>query len=777
MSCMILTGNAVLTGDFFHFIILIMQKISGRILLALLFLLTQIAITQAQQKPDGRIDDLISQMTIEEKVGQMTQLTLDMVIKGQPYAPESPATIDPAKLEKAIGKYGVGSILNTASGLQLDRNQWHEIIKAIQDKAMEGRLKIPVLYGIDAIHGANYVKGATLYPQPISVGNTFNRELAKELAAITAYEIKAASMPWNFSPAMDVGRNPEWPRLWESFGEDVYVNAELASATVEGYQGTNPAAFDKVAACLKHFTGYGAAHSGKDRTPAYVPERQLREYYLPAFQQAIDAGALTLMINSGEINGVPVHVSRYLLQDILRDELGFEGLAVSDWEDINYLHTRHKVAPTVKDAVRMAVEAGVDMAMVPVDYNFSDNLVELVKEGTIPESRLDVSVRRILEVKMKLGLFEKAVFDPQDYPKFGGKEFTAKSKAAAAESIVLLKNDKNILPLPKTANVLVTGPTAATLRSLNGGWTYTWQGDKADEWGGQYNTITEALTKKLGQGQVQYVQGADFDKVTDMQNAVMAASAVDYIVLCVGESSYTEFMGSLYDLNLPAAQQELAYAMAKTGKPIILVLAEGRPRIMREIEPLASAVVGTFYPGMEGANALADILFGDSNPSGKLCFTYPRHSNSLITYDHKTTEMVLEGNVGKYYDPQYEFGHGMSYTDFKYSDLSIGKNMLTADNAVEISVKVTNTGKRAGKESVLLFINDMYASITPSVRRLRGFKKIELQPGESQTVKFSVSAEDVAFVGMDNKFITESGDFEVMIGDLKGKFVAKMEKP
>ena len=729
----------------------------------------------AQKQTDKDIEDMLSKMSVEDKVGQMTQLTLDMLLKGNPYAPQSPATVDPAKLEKAIKKYKVGSILNTASGMLFDKDQWYDFIKTIQTTAAENALNIPVLYGIDAIHGANYVKGATLYPQPIGVGNTFNRELAEELAAITAYEIKAASMPWNFSPAMDIGRNPEWPRLWESFGEDVYLNGEMAAATVRGYQGDNPAAFDKAAACMKHFTGYGAAHSGRDRTPAYIPERQLREYFLPAFQRAIDAGALTLMVNSGEINGVPVHVSRYLLHDVLRKEMGFEGVIVTDWEDINYLHTRHRVAATKKEAVRMAVDAGIDMSMVPTDYDFADNLIALVKEGTIKEARLDESVRRILWVKKKLGLFEKSVFNPKDYPKFGGKEHTAKAKEAASESIVLLKNDKNVLPLPKTANILVTGPTAASLRSLNGGWTYTWQGDKADEWTDNKNTIAAALKAKLGESQVQYVQGADFNQVTDLQKAVMAASAVDYIVLCLGESSYTEFMGSLNDLNLPDAQIELAQAMAKTGKPIILVLAEGRPRIIRKAEPLAAGIVGAFYPGMEGGDAIADVLLGDYNPNGKLCFTYPRYSNALIPYDHKFTDAVLEGNDGKYFAPQFEFGHGLSYSSFKYSDLVLSKAPLTADNQVDISVKVTNTGRRKAKESVLLFVRDMYASITPSVKRLRGFEKIELNPGETKTVSFTVKAKDLAFIGADNKWVTESGDFEVIIGDLQKKFAARIE--
>lgn len=722
---------------------------------------------------DKKVEDLLGRLTIEEKVGQMTQLQTDMIIKGATYAPAVPVEIDQAKLEKAIVKYKVGSILNTPQGILIDQAKWLEIHTAVQAAAQRTPAKIPVLYGIDAIHGANYVAGATLYPQPLGIGNTFNRTLAKELAAVNAYETRSVSLPWNFSPALDIGRNPEWPRLWESFGEDVYVNAELGVATVQGYQGENPAAKDKVAACLKHYTGYGVTWSGKDRTPAYIPERQLREYYLPAFKATIEAGALTLMINSGEINGVPVHASKFLLTDVLREELGFEGLAVTDWEDINYLHTRHKVAATMKDAVRIAVEAGIDMSMVPSDFEFADNLVELVKEGTISEERIDVSVRRILKLKYVLGLFEQAIFDPADYPKFGGEEHCAKSKQGALESIVLLKNEKDILPLPKTVKVLVTGPAANSMRSLNGGWTYTWQGEKTDEIAVDENSILEAVTAKLGKDQVKYVQGADFTELTDAKAAVSAAAQVDYIIACVGESSYTEYPGSLNDLNLPDAQLDLVKALAKTGKPIILVAAEGRPRIIRKIEPAASAVLAAFYPGMEGGNALADIIFGDYNPDGKLCLTYPRWSNALETYDHKFTEEAVESNEGPYYEPQYEFGHGLSYTDFTYSNLKLSKQSLRAGESLSISVEVRNTGKRRGKESVLLYISDLYATITPPVKRLRGFEKIDLEPGAKEVVTFKISTDDLAFVGLDNKWITEPGDFVVRVGDLKGKFVVE----
>ncbi len=739
--------------------------------ISILAFLFQFPHAMAQNELDRRVETLLEQMTLKEKVGQMTQLTVDMIVKGQPYAPQVPVEIDEEKLRKAVIEYGVGSILNTPSGVLLGLEEWHRLHAAIQQAVEQTRLKIPILYGIDAIHGVNYCKGATLFPQPVAVACTWNPDLARDIAAITAYECRAAGFPWNFSPALDVGRNPEWPRLWESFGEDVLLNERLGVATVEGYQGDDPAAPDKVAACLKHFTGYGMPWSGKDRTPAYIPERQLREYFLPAYQAAVDAGALTLMVNSGEINGVPVHASKFLLTDVLRGELGFEGLVVSDWEDINYLHTRHKVAATKKEAVRMAVEAGIDMSMVPTDYDFPTLLLELVQEGTIPESRIEASVRRILKVKMALGLFERPLSAPADYPDFGSEKHRRKSLEAARESIVLLKNEGGALPLKEGAKVLVTGPTAHTLRSINGGWTFTWQGERADELAPEKMTILEALRAKLGVSNVGYAPGASYDEALDIEGAVKAAEAADVIVLCLGELSYTEFMGSLTDMNLPEAQYELARALARTGKPIVLVLAEGRPRIVRQVEPLAAAVVGVFLPGMEGAEALAEILLGQTNPSGKLPFTYPRHSNSLVPYDHKFTEEVLSNELyGPYFNPQWEFGHGLSYTTFAYEGLELSTERLPEGGSLEVRVRVRNSGARPGKEVVQLYVRDDYAGITPPVKRLRGFEKIELQPGEVRTVSFTLRAEDLAFVGLNNQWVTEPGTFTVFVGGLEKSF-------
>ncbi|MEZ4992069.1 MAG: glycoside hydrolase family 3 N-terminal domain-containing protein [Saprospiraceae bacterium] len=617
----------------------------------------------AQPDIDRQVEELLAKMTLEEKAGQMMQLTADMLFDGAPYVLTNPRRIDPAKVEKVIKEYKVGSILNVPTGKVPNVTEWHDLISMIQQKAAETRLKIPILYGTDDIHGVNYCSDATLFPQPLAMASTWNPGLAEKVGAITAYEAKAASLTWNFSPALDVGRNPVWSRLWESFGEDVYMNKVMGVATVKGYQGDNFGAADKVLACLKHYAGYGWPVSGKDRTPAYIPEVQLRELFLPAYQATIDAGAMSLMVNSGEISGVPVHASKFMLTDVLRGELGFKGFVVSDWEDIILLHTRHKVASSVKEAVRIAIEAGIDMSMVPVTFEFRDYVVELVNEGQLSMERIDESVRRILNVKMLGGLFQKTVFDPNDYPLFGSDAHRAVSKQAALESVILLKNENEVLPLSKSSRVLVTGPTANTMRSLNGGWSYNWQGTEADNYQKDKNTILEAIRAKLGEDQVKYVPGSGYDEIIDIEAAVQATENVDGIILCLGELSYTEVEGNISDLNLPAAQHELAAALARTGKPIILVLAEGRPRLIRETAPYASGILATFYPGPEGGDALADVLFGDYNPDGKLALTYPKYPHSLTTYDHKHTEALSFGS-GPVFDPQFTFGSGLSYTTY-----------------------------------------------------------------------------------------------------------------
>lgn len=715
------------------------------------------------------IQSLLQQMTLAEKVGQMTQVTIDALHKGKPQKIVLPPQIDEDKLDRIIREKMVGSILNVPSGYLPDRAEWQKLAQRIQDKAQETRLQIPVLYGIDAIHGVNYCKEATLFAQPISVAASFSPGLATTIAAATAYECQATSLPWNFSPALDVGRHPAWPRLWESFGEDVYLNQIMGEAMVKGYQG-KPGDRTKVAACLKHFTGYGLPLSGKDRTPAWIPERYLREYFLPAYQTAIEAGAMSIMVNSGEINGVPVHASRFLLTEVLREEMGFQGLAVTDWWDIVYLHTRHRIAPTMKEAVRLAIEAGIDMSMTPFDTEFTDLLIELVQEGTIPEARIDTSVKRILTIKAHLGLFAQAVNAPADYPLFGSQAHRNISLQSARESLILLKNEEAILPLAKEAKILVCGPAADNQRALNGGWTANWQGDMADEALANYPTILAALREKHTGGVLEYRIGVDYKQEVNVREAIWKAADVDYIVLCLGEDSYTEDEGNINDLYLDEAQINLALALIETGTPVIVVIAEGRPRLISPFADRVPAIIGAFYPGPEGGKAIAELIFGDLNPSGKLPFTYPRYPNSLAPYDHKHTEArEIEGS-GLTFNPQFAFGHGLSYTSFRYSDLKTDRAIYDTGETIRLSINVENTGSSTGKETVLVFIRDDYASITPPVKRLRAFQKIELSTGQKERVRFTIQPSELAFVNQHNQWVTEPGRFTVMVGGQETTF-------
>lgn len=735
---------------------------------------------------EEEVEDLLSKMTVEEKVGQMAQLTLDVITKGKnEFSSDEPLQLDLALVRKAIVDHHVGSILNTANNRARTVEKWHEVISQIQEVALkETRLKIPVIYGVDAIHGVTYTAGATMFPQQITQAATWNRELVRRGAEICAYETRASSIPWNFSPVLDIGRDPRFPRLWETFGEDVFLASELGKEMIVGYEGEdndvgNPV---KVASCLKHFLGYSVPVSGKDRTPAFIPEIELRERHLPTFKAAIDAGAHSIMINSGLINGVPVHASYEILTKLLREELGFQGVIVTDWKDIDNLHERDRVAATPKEAVKLAINAGIDMSMIPYSLDFCTYLTELVNEGEVPMSRIDDAVRRILTLKYKLGLFEMPTTNYKDYPEFGSKEHEKTAYNAALESITLLKNDGGILPLGTGSKILVTGPNAHSMRSLNGGWTYSWQGEKVEEFAANYNTILEALQGKGGKENITFVQGLAYnekgkyweEKVVDIEAAVKAAAKVDYIVLCLGENTYTEKPGDLHDLALSANQVNLAKAMAKTGKPVILVLNEGRPRLIREIEKDMKAIVQVYLPGNFGGDALADILFGNQNPSGKLPYTYPMYANTLVTYDHKPSENQNK-MVGMYdyesdYAIQFPFGHGLSYTTFEYTGLQVSKNAISADEELTIAVEVKNTGKKEGKEVVQLYISDLYASITPDVRRLRGFEKIALKPGETKKVEFKITARDVAFVAKDLRWTVEKGDYEIEIGGLKSKF-------
>ena len=712
------------------------------------------------------IDALLSKMTIEEKVGQMTQLNLDVVCEGGIYNLVEPHHIEPAKLHKALVDYHVGSILN-CGGHAYGLDQWHTIINTIQQVATtETRLKIPVIYGIDAIHGANYTLGSTLFPQPLAQAASWNTDMVKRGGEITAYEVRATGIPWNFSPVLDLGRDPRWSRLFETYGEDVLLATEMGLATIEGYQGNNLADAYHVAACMKHFLGYSMPRTGKDRTPVYIDEIQLREYFLPTFQAAINAGAATVMINSGELNGIPVHADKKILTDLLRSELGFKGVAVTDWEDIMKLNNIHMVAPTLKDAVYMAIDAGIDMCMVPNDYDFTILLTELVKEGKISEARLDVSVKRILELKKQLGLFEQP-FTPAntDYKKFGSTEFARAAQNMAEESITLLKNNNQVLPIQQSAKILVTGPAANSMTYLNGAWTRTWQGTDTI-WNDQSKyTIREAFNPAT----TTFIASDNMSDADVREKMFTAAKASDVIIICLGEKPSTEKVGDIDALTMPDNQQQLVGLLKSTGKPVVLVLVENRPLIVNDIEPLCDAIVLAYEPGDYGGLALANIIYGKVNPSGKLPFTYPRHEASLLWYDHKHTETLDQTFGRKAFNPQWEFGYGLSYTTFQYSNLKISNDTLSTGN-LQISVDVTNTGTTTGKEVVQFYIADRYASITPSVKRLRGFEKVEIKPGATHIVTFTISAKDLAFVGRDEKWISEAGWFDIMLGSEKSSF-------
>lgn len=720
---------------------------------------------QIMQMPE-KIKELLASMSLEDKCGEMTQLALDMVMKGEPYVIPEPQEFDTVKLKNVIVDLKVGSILNVA-GHTIDRAKWLSIMETIQSYAAKKESKIPILYGIDAIHGVNYTVGGTLFPQQIAQAATWNPALVKQAAEITAYETRASYIPWNFSPVLDIGRHPLWPRFYETFGEDTHLASTLTKAVIEGYQGDNIGADYKVAACMKHFIGYSLPFTGKDRTPALIPERTLREYFIPTFKAAIEAGAATIMINSGEVNGIPTHADEWLLKDILRDELGFKGVAVSDWEDIMYLFSRHRVATDHKDAIRIAVNAGIDMSMVPMNTEFPVLLKELVEEGKVSMERIDEAVGRILTLKYDLGLFDDAIRKDVDYSKFGSEEHQAASLNATLEAITLLKNEDNILPLKKEAKILVTGPNANSLNALNGGWTHVWQGTDTT-----YNTkgkltFLEALQQDFES--VSYKEGTTFDTIIDIEAAVKAAEDSDVIIACLGELPYCEFMGNVDDIDLPQAQYDLVNALAETGKPIVLTLIEGRPRLISQIEKKVAAVLMAYLPGDEGGVALSKIILGEVNPSGKLPFTYPRKPYALGTYDYKNTDQInIQGSV-QGINPQFNFGQGLSYTSFKYSNLKIDETGWQTKQPLKISVDVQNTGSTIGKEVVQLYINDLVASVTPSVHKLRGFEKIELDANETKTVSFEIVPEDLSFVGINNKQIYEPGTFEIRISDLTEK--------
>ena len=737
-------------------------------------------------KLDAKIEKTLSKMTLDEKIGQMLELNLDIMGK---YDANRVWQLNETMLDTCISKWKVGSILNAPGTRAATVEQWQEWIRLIQKKSMK-YIGIPDIYGLDHNHGVTYTQGGTLFPQPINMAATFNTELVRTGAEITAYESRAANCPWVYNPVVDLGRDPRWPRIYESFGEDAVVNAKMVEAQIKGYQGDDPNHLGRyhVGTSTKHYFAYGAPWTGKDRTPAYISPQMLREKYFEPFRAAAMAGTLTMMVNSGSINGVPVHASYEYLTKWLKEDLQWDGMLVTDWADINNLFTRERVAKDKKDAIRIAINAGIDMSMDPYSVDFCILLKELVQEGKVSMARIDDAVRRILRVKYRLNLFDEPNTGGKGYEKFGSQEFAQKALQAAEESIVLLKNEGSFLPLTKGKRLLLTGPNANQMRCLLGGWSYTWQGSKAEDLSEPYNTIYEALCNKYGKENIVLEQGVTYNErgkyyeenKPQIEKAVSAAADCDVIIACIGENSYTETPGNLTDLWLSENQRNLVKALAKTGKPIILVLNEGRPRLIADIEPLAKAIVNTLIPGNYGGDALANLLAGDANFSAKMPYTYPKEINSLNTYDYKVSEEV--GTMAGAYDYdakvslQWPFGYGLSYTTYEYSNLKVSASEFTSEDVLTVSVDVKNTGNRVGKEAVLLYSSDLVASVVPDNKRLRDFTKVELQPGEVKTVTFRLPAKKLAFVGADGRWTLEEGDFLLKVGRLSAPVVCKETK-
>ena len=752
-------------------------------------LCTGVCLTAGGQKPapaipsdpviEAHIQKWLKKMTLEEKIGQMCEITIDVVSDFEA-SKKNGFTLNPAMLDTVIGKYKVGSLLNVPLSVAQKKEKWAEAIKQIQDLSMK-EIGIPCIYGVDQIHGTTYTLDGTMFPQGINMGAAFNRELTEKAAAISAYETKAGCIPWTYAPVVDLGRDPRWSRMWENYGEDCYVNAEMGKASVRGFQGSDPNHIGEynVAACMKHYMGYGVPVSGKDRTPSSISRSDMREKHFAPFLAAVRAGALSVMVNSGVDNGMPFHANRELLTEWLKEDLNWDGMIVTDWADINNLCTRDHIAATKKEAVKIAINAGIDMSMVPYEVSFCDYLKELVQEGEVPMSRIDDAVARVLRLKYRLGLFENPYWDIKKYNKFGSEEFARVALQAAEESEVLLKNEGNILPLAKGTKILLAGPNANSMRCLNGGWSYSWQGHLADQCAGAYNTIYESLCNKYGKENIIYEPGVTYapykndnwweENQPEIEKSVAAASRADVIIACIGENSYCETPGNLTNLTMSENQRNLVKALAATGKPVILILNQGRPRIINDIVPLAKAVINVMLPGNYGGDALANLLAGDANFSGKMPFTYPKYINALANYDYKPCENM--GQMGGNYnydsvmDVQWEFGFGLSYTTYSYSNLKVDKTSFTADDVLTVSVDVTNTGKVAGKESVLLYSKDLVASSTPDNIRLRNFEKIELNPGETKTVTMQLKGSDLAFVGYDGKWRLEKGDFKLKCGN------------
>lgn len=734
-----------------------------------------VPVIKSDPKIEAQVEQTLKKLTLEEKIGQMMELVTDLFGANDK---NGVFYIDEKKTDSILSRYKIGSILNAPNTCAPTAKQWEKYIAQIQKISMK-RIGIPCVFGLDQNHGSTYTQGGTLFPQNINVAATFNREIARRSAEATAYETRAVSVPWTYSPTVDLGRDARWPRIWENFGEDCYLSSEMGKAMVYGFQGEDPNNIDQyhIATSMKHFMGYGVPWTGKDRTPAYISPADLREKHFAPFLAGLQAGALTVMVNSASVNGVPMHANKEFLTGWLKEETGWDGVLITDWADINNLYTREMVAKDKKDALRIAINAGIDMIMEPYSCDACGYLVELVKEGKIPMSRIDDACRRVLRMKYRLDLFKNPTQKLKNYPKFGGEEFAKLALEGATESMVLLKNEGNILPLQHGKKILLTGPNANQMRCLNGGWSYTWQGHRADEFAGKYNTIYEAFCNEYGKENVILNQGVTYNEKgkyweenePQIQEAVAAAKDVDVIVACIGENSYTETPGNLTDLWLSENQRNLVKALAQTGKPVILVLNEGRPRLIADIEPLAQGIINILIPGNMGGDALANLVSGKLNFSGKMPYTYPKEINSLANYDFKKSEEV--GTMEGAYDynakitQQWGFGYGLSYTSYKYSNLKVSQSDFRHGDIIKVSVDVKNTGKVAGKESVLLFSSDLIASVVPDGRRLRAFDKVELQPGETKTMTFELKADDLAFVGWNGKWRLEEGDFKLMIAD------------
>ena len=734
-----------------------------------------VPVIKSDPKIEAQVEQTLKKLTLEEKIGQMMELVTDLFGANDK---NGVFYIDEHKTDSILSRYKIGSILNAPNTCAPTAKQWEKYIAQIQKISMK-RIGIPCVFGLDQNHGSTYTQGGTLFPQNINVAATFNREIARRSAEATAYETRAVSIPWTYSPTVDLGRDARWPRIWENFGEDCYLSSEMGKAMVYGFQGEDPNNIDQyhIATSMKHFMGYGVPWTGKDRTPAYISPADLREKHFAPFLAGLQAGALTVMVNSASVNGMPMHANKDILTGWLKEETGWDGVLITDWADINNLYTREMVAKDKKDALRIAINAGIDMIMEPYSCDACGYLVELVKEGKIPMSRIDDACRRVLRMKYRLDLFKNPTQKLKNYPKFGGQEFAKLALEGATESMVLLKNEGNILPLQHGKKILLTGPNANQMRCLDGGWSYTWQGHRADEFAGKYNTIYEAFCNEYGKENVILNQGVTYNEKgkyweenePQIQGAVDAAKNVDVIVACIGENSYTETPGNLTDLWLSENQRNLVKELAKTGKPVVLVLNEGRPRLIADIEPLAQGIIDILIPGNMGGDALVNLVSGKSNFSGKMPYTYPKEINSLANYDFKKSEEV--GTMEGAYDynakitQQWGFGYGLSYTSYKYSNLKVSQSDFRHGDIIKVSVDVKNTGKVAGKESVLLFSSDLIASMVPDGRRLRAFDKVELQPGETKTMTFELKADDLAFVDWNGKWRLEEGDFKLMIAD------------